>query len=79
VGRTRLRHSDKQPASVGVLGLAEQLLAVALFDDDSAEHHNHLTSEVLDRRKKVRDTQIRQIEPLLQIKQQGDDAGEIGG
>ena len=56
--RIRLRHRGQQPPRVLVLWPAEHLVAVALFHDDAAEHHDDLVGEMLDHRKIMRDKQI---------------------
>src|ERR1700733_11818073 len=56
--RIRLRHRGQQPPGVLVLWPAEHLVAVTLFHDDAAEHHDDLGGEMLDHRKIMRNKQI---------------------
>src|ERR1700754_3446648 len=69
-----LRHCGKQPAGVFVLWVGKHLVANAVLDDLSVQHHSYPVGQVLDHRQVVGDEQVGQPEPVLQIQQQIDDA-----
>ena len=69
--------TDEATSSLGVFVLRIQyhLVAVAEFDQLSAVHDGDAVAQVVDHVKVVRDEQVSQAEPGLEVLQQVDDLG----
>ena len=57
----------------GCVGLREERLRVAHLDDPAQVHHRHAAADVLHQPQVVRDEEVGQLQPRLQIEQQPDD------
>ena len=73
--RVRIEHGDRaeQRPGVRMRGAREERPRVAQLDDLPHVHHRHAAADVFDQPQVVRDEEIRQLQPLLQIHQQPDD------
>ena len=66
------RHRRQQRLRVRMPRFAEQRVAVGDLDDAAQVHHRHAVADVAHHREVVRDEQVRQMQPLLQLHQHVD-------